>query len=1112
MRYLAIFSSIVLLFDISLTTSPGFAQEVDVKVAQEINELHYVASRQQVRGDVDGAIKTRMQIIDLYNKHVTGKLAIAGTIEQYKLISNCCMDNGDFDRASTYRKKLLDFHKKMFGNNSYQVAKAKLDFAAVHEFSQFDQEKQKKLSAALGRWTDLMVARSRAKNIRDLKRVLAEFEKTKTEFEQLLGKGHIYSLRIANMTLHLKHNLDPLKLGDERDFDHLLNGMTKLLGDSHPETIEYIIAKGMHLARKGDDKAAEKMFVDAFEKASKHLPHNVSQAVGALDKLSFIAFHRRDYVTSRHYLVKGLEAISKHPGSRMWRAHLLSTLAETNAAMTDYKSAETAVKESIKLYQAELRVGRIHQRPQIMDRLDFTAQVLSHILTETGRHEEAQPYLDAGLKYRERKYSKNSVAYLIAVRDIALNLRAQRKLDQAKPYYDQIGTWLENKIASAESDVEVRRMFAVYRNIFQGLLLNVATFHFDTKNHKKYFEYIELCEKYFKLTPGDTSHEQAQLYMQTGYRSRLLGKLKDAEKRFKKAISRECQYLDKSTIFMTEADLISSYDFLLTLRNNIVILSDKSDDESLQRTYTRVWQSKGLVGRSILQQNRLFNELEKQTNSNLRRDYMMVRKSLAEQSLAKIRKKLTNSAPANDSRKYRFLSQLKKHSQLTETAGLRQKPDYEKLSKLLGKNQVLIDFIENDDNIEKTDGKVIKYYSTYEAFVIRNHPKTGKLSITHINLGRSKQVESAVTSWRKEVALDGGSSRPLDVTKSRKEFDRKKFLTLGNNVYQTVWAKIEKQIGDCDTVWICPEGNIGRIPWNALPLPVSEGQIQFAIEKYKFINIPNARFLMADTSDQLPATINMAMFYNPDFGKPDAPKTATASTKNAAQKTRSINPKKITNLPGTKSEFEKVSKVVGTKNIVGFTGKSANEKNLRNALGKHAILHIASHGFFLNNPTNPNKNVEDVADPRIRTRRLHQSTINRNPFIASGVVLADIGNQNSADDGLFSGEETLGHDLRHVRLVVLSACDSGLGRSVPGDASLGIQYAYLLSGARSTLTSLWRVDDQNTAILMERFYANMIDKKMSIPDALRNAQLQLLKQRGFTPSDWGAWMISGTGR
>jgi CHAT domain-containing protein len=122
-------------------------------------------------------------------------------------------------------------------------------------------------------------------------------------------------------------------------------------------------------------------------------------------------------------------------------------------------------------------------------------------------------------------------------------------------------------------------------------------------------------------------------------------------------------------------------------------------------------------------------------------------------------------------------------------------------------------------------------------------------------------------------------------------------------------------------------------------------------------------------------------------------------------------------------------------------------------------------------------------------------------LLYSGVALAGMtedsepgaqGNPSDREDGILTGEEVQSLDLRGTDLVVLSACETGLGQRYYGQGVMGLQRAFHAVGAQTVVASLWKVDDAATSVLMEQFYTNLWVKKMPKLEALRQAQLTVL--------------------
>ena len=167
---------------------------------------------------------------------------------------------------------------------------------------------------------------------------------------------------------------------------------------------------------------------------------------------------------------------------------------------------------------------------------------------------------------------------------------------------------------------------------------------------------------------------------------------------------------------------------------------------------------------------------------------------------------------------------------------------------------------------------------------------------------------------------------------------------------------------------------------------------------------------------------------------------------------------------------------------------------------------MATHGFFAP------ETVRSALDRRDDEQRPGGLLLGKadevrgfHPGLLSGIALAgaNLGaraetNALSAsdtdhDDGILTALEVEGLDLANVELVVLSACETGLGKTAGGEGVLGLQRAFQIAGARNVVASLWKVDDQTTAALMRLFYHTLWFEKKNPARALREAQLAILR-------------------
>ena len=149
-------------------------------------------------------------------------------------------------------------------------------------------------------------------------------------------------------------------------------------------------------------------------------------------------------------------------------------------------------------------------------------------------------------------------------------------------------------------------------------------------------------------------------------------------------------------------------------------------------------------------------------------------------------------------------------------------------------------------------------------------------------------------------------------------------------------------------------------------------------------------------------------------------------------------------------------------------------------LGQYRFIHFATHGFL------------DSPNPEL-----------------SGIVLSLVGEQGAPQDGFLRAHEIYNLKLP-ADLVVLSACQTGLGKEIRGEGLVGLTRGFMYAGAARVVVSLWSVDDEATSELMSRFYSRMIRDGLPAAAALRAAQIQLLKQPKWqAPYFWAAFVLQG---
>jgi CHAT domain-containing protein len=214
----------------------------------------------------------------------------------------------------------------------------------------------------------------------------------------------------------------------------------------------------------------------------------------------------------------------------------------------------------------------------------------------------------------------------------------------------------------------------------------------------------------------------------------------------------------------------------------------------------------------------------------------------------------------------------------------------------------------------------------------------------------------------------------------------------------------------------------------------------------------------------------------------------------------------------------------------------ATEEAFRREVPRHRFLHVATHGFFAppewSSLLDPAEEDGQGPTPRATAPWQRSGLAALHPGLLCGLALAGANALPApgSDDGILTAEEVASLRLGGVDLAVLSACETGLGPVAGGEGVLGLQRAFQVSGARTVVASLWKVSDEHTRELMERFYENLWDQRKGKLEALRDAQLAMMRegpQRGMVivrkdghaekprrlpPYYWAAFVLSGDWR
>ena len=325
-------------------------------------------------------------------------------------------------------------------------------------------------------------------------------------------------------------------------------------------------------------------------------------------------------------------------------------------------------------------------------------------------------------------------------------------------------------------------------------------------------------------------------------------------------------------------------------------------------------------------------------------------------------------------------------------------------------------------------------------------------------------------------------------------------------LYNKIWTKIEPYLSNVKTVYYSPTGYISKINISA----ISDGTLRL-YEKYDIYEVSTTA-MISETKQNGKKPVGKAIllgdinyFEDSEMMVENAKKYKYSSSGNLLA-TRSLDRNTWDLLPGTKDEITCIDELMKSKDVNShiISQNNASEESFKAMDGNAPdVIHIATHGFYLSQN-------DDITSSFFGN--LNSYTQKDYSMFFSGLLFAGANNvwtgkelANGIEDGILTAEELSRIDLDGCRLVVLSACNTGLGDINNIDGVFGLQRGFKKAGVSTILMSLWKVPDEETNILMQNFYQQYLSGK-SAHQSLRLAQEQLIKA-GKTPYYWAGFIL-----
>ena len=881
-------------------------------------------------------------------------------------------------------------------------------------------------------------------------------------------------------------------------FNEALHITEKVLGPEHPNIAMILNNLGMTYLNLGEYTKVEPLFKRAIKIYKKNYgPEHVAIAT-TMNNLALLYQNLDKFEMAEQMYKKSLAMYRQILGSE--HIHIagdLNNLALFYKKLGDYNQAEEAYKQALVIYKNELE----SDHPFLVSTQDNLAVLYSEI----GEYSKAKQLYRHVLVIRKKILGPDHIEVADSLNNLGVIYLDENNYTKAEELFNKaLNIYLT---AIGPDTKQVARTHNNLANIYEKL-----------NKHEKAQEYYEKSLAIYEKIYGIEHTEVSDMMITLSAFYAKRGDLTKAHQLTMQAQKTNNKLIDNVMGFTSDKKKLN---FLISKEASLHVMLSflfqpiLSHNLSAQKDILNIWlKRKGLILETQKQyQKNLFHS----DNENIVQVVM---------ELSQIRSKLTKLLFSNSEEKNTdIIAQLEQQkgeleatlSKLNKPFATEQKKSNAtciKLAQAIPSNTVLVDFSRiSQFNFKNKNNDQTWLQDRYIAFII--HAGNGD-KIDWIDIGSANEIDNEISAFRKMLA-----GVNTDMTKDT--------INILKKLHTLIFQPLKSKIGRIKEIFISPDGDLSLLPFEVL-LNTDE---KFLIEDYTFNYLSAGRDILG-FGEFIEGNNKSLIIGNPDFNMDDEQKKPiieklglkTHNEKKIVKRSKDIqNSFSWQPLPGTQEEVQEIYNIIGKDNAELFTGKKAMEEKLM-YWGVPKVLHLATHGFFLENQPIDFKNNTKInrgfsLDPE-SNQLFSPSPVyvdTENPLLRSGIVLAGANkffktDDNTISDGIVTSEEILGMNLRGTEMVVLSACDTGLGEVENGEGVFGLRRAFTQAGAKSLVMSMWKVPDKETKELMVNFYSNIYKKGMNRSQALRQAtlkQMQITKDRykNKNPYFWGAFVFMG---
>ena len=845
------------------------------------------------------------------------------------------------------------------------------------------------------------------------------------------------------------------------------------LGEHHPDVAAILNNLALLHMDQGRYDEVESLFLQALKISHEQLGERHPEVAISLNNLAMLYIEQGRYDEVESLFLQALEISREQLGERHPQvATNMNNLALLYGYQGRYVEVESLFLKALEIYQEQL--GERHPTVAI------SLNNLAELYRAQGRYSEAEPFYSQALEIHREHLGERHPQVATSLNNLANLYQDQGRYSEAEPLHrqalemrhEQLG---ENHPVVVISLNDLANLYAKQGRYAEAESLALQVLEMSREQLWEHSPYVaNSLNNLALLSQAQGKVNQSISYLQAG-------------------LDIEEQHLDLNLATLAEEQRQAYAAQRSNITTNVAISlhlqAAPNSPEAAQLALTTLLRRKGrILDAGTNSQQALRQNLTPEDQATLAQ-LTTVHQELAD---------LVFNAPANVSAEnYQArIARLEAEANELEATLARRSAAFRAESEpieiatvqdRIPANGVLVEFVRYspfDVAAEFRWGE-----ARYAAYLLFPDGRIGA-----VDLGNAAEIDAAVQAFSGDLR-----TAALPATRANEEEGSASQL-----ISALIFDPIAPYLTDREHLLISPDSQLNRIPFEALQTGAGG---DYLVQHYQISYLNSGRDLLKFETIA-PSTAPALVLANPDYDSTEAANTVASEDH---RRSAELSQLQVGPLPGTAAEAEAIAPLL--PNATVLTEDEATENVLKAAQAPR-ILHIATHGFFL-------PNVERSGEPEswLATRSsdnpLAAVDISiENPLLRSGLALAGFNaRQSGSEDGVLTALEVANLNLFGTQLVVLSACETGLGDIVNGDGVYGLRRSFAIAGAESQLMSLWLVSDDGTQALMARYYEKLVSG-MGRSEALRETQLEMIAEDGrySHPYYWASFILAGDWR